>query len=325
MATGDALEELSAFSDFQKVDLQKLGRGEILGERGTTMRFVRGISTQTCFIVMAPVEKTVRAYAAWDVSQHPPLKVTMHRPIGPVAAADDFKSLDLASPKPSFRWLVDKTRATTSERSALNLSREEAVQVAKEMAKSSAAVEDVNRVWREILKARILKFQKEGLLGLPAYGMEEPPITVASEIRSLVAEAPRVAARFSSILSETILPKEPGPPRLDPVCYWEIFDVNGHAVLALGAFFAQKTAASCQIVDCDLYCSNGLYASCILRQIWPVRIQDKEASLVWRMDLVSAPSMAFTKGIERMAAGGLMLQEIKKAVRFFREDLDRSP
>ena len=40
--------------------------------------------------------------------------------------------------------------------------------------------------------------------------------------------------------------------------------------------------------------------------------------------LLSAPVLAYTKGTERIAYGALMLQDIKKSIHFFQDDMKGS-
>ena len=42
---------------------------------------------------------------------------------------------------------------------------------------------------------------------------------------------------------------------------------------------------------------------------------------MWRGDFVAAPTLALAKGTDRIVYGAIMLQEIKKVVRCFQDDL----
>ncbi len=322
----DPVEELKSFSAFDKVDLQKLADGEIMVERGPFMDFPRGISAQACFVVMAPAEKTAKLYRTWDASHHESLKLHSHCHIQSPPSDENFKPLNLSSQKSPFRWLLDKTQATTSERSDLHLSIAEATQISESMKKGGESAEATARCWKDILKARALKFQKEGLAGSPPYEMGGSVITSSSEIQNLLKEIPKISAQFSPFLPETLLAKQPLLSAPPPYCYWELLEINSHAAVNLGAVYLKALDdGRYQILDCDYYSNGGIYASFTLRQIWPIKIRDKDASLIWRGEFVSAPTLAIVRGIERMAAGGIMIQEIKKAIRAFQEDAPKTP
>ena len=79
-----------------------------------------------------------------------------------------------------------------------------------------------------------------------------------------------------------------------------------------------------QLADIGYYVSGNYYTSITLYEVWPIQSGDKTGSLVWRGDYFAAPTLAFTKGTERIAYGALMLQDIKKEIRFFQDDLKAS-
>jgi len=54
--------------------------------------------------------------------------------------------------------------------------------------------------------------------------------------------------------------------------------------------------------------------------MWPVTVNGKTETLVWRDDLVSAPNIAYLHGTERLASGMIMLQETKQGVEAFRAE-----
>jgi len=71
--------------------------------------------------------------------------------------------------------------------------------------------------------------------------------------------------------------------------------------------------------------SNDYYTSATLYEVWPIQVGEKTGALVWRGDFFAAPMLAFTKGTERIAYGALMLQDIKKEIRCFRDSLKAKP
>jgi hypothetical protein len=74
-------------------------------------------------------------------------------------------------------------------------------------------------------------------------------------------------------------------------------------------------------MDVQYYVSGKYYAAATLSEIWPIRVGEKSEALVWRGDFVAAPTLAFTKGTDRMIYAAILLHEIKKVVRCFQDDL----
>ena len=234
--------------------------------------------------------------------------------------------MDLNSRKSPFRRLVARTQAIKPDRTDLNVSLAEARQIFERMKKGEEPSEAATSCWRDILKVRALKFQREGLAGVPPYETGKSVITVASEIENLLKEDPKVMKQFSQLLSETFFTKrQPKKTAPGPYYYLDLLEVDSRATFNLGAIYLKSWGDRYQIADCAYYSSSGFYASYTLRQVWPIKIKDQNASLVWRGEFVSAPSLADRKGIEAMAAPAILLQELKKTIRAFQEDVIKAP
>jgi hypothetical protein len=54
--------------------------------------------------------------------------------------------------------------------------------------------------------------------------------------------------------------------------------------------------------------------------MWPVQVEAKASTLVWRGDLVSAASLGELHGVERLASESAMKKDISKAINLFRRD-----
>src|SRR5207302_3469398 len=113
-----------------------------------------------------------------------------------------------------------------------------------------------------------------------------------------------------------------GPPSRAAL-YWELFDVEGRAAFSLGALLDRPASDKWQAVDVQYYSSSGYVALLTFYQGWPVTINGQPATLVWRGDLLSAPSLAELHGVERMGSGSAMMKEIQKSVRVFLRDVSR--
>jgi hypothetical protein len=84
--------------------------------------------------------------------------------------------------------------------------------------------------------------------------------------------------------------------------------------------YQAATGSSIQSVDIEYYANSGVYATVELEQMWPVTVNGKNETLVWREDLVAAPNVAYLHGTERLASSMIMLQETKGGINAFRAE-----
>jgi hypothetical protein len=77
------------------------------------------------------------------------------------------------------------------------------------------------------------------------------------------------------------------------------------------------------LLDAEFYVSGTYYTFVTLYDVWPLQVQGKPGALVWRGDFFCAPPLAYTRGTERLAYGAFMLQELKKTIRSFQNDVLR--
>lgn len=325
----DPVEEIKSFSIFENVDLSALAEGDILGQRGALMNFPRGISVQTCYVVKAPPEVTVRKIVNWNATVHPELKIFTHHTVAATPFEDDFKPLDFSRDASSIRWFLEKTDAVTADKSDFQMSRAEAAEMQRALRAKPPAGQTRTDVaataWKNLLLARATKFSREGLKGVAPYEMNGNSVNPATEIQSLLKEDSRISARFAELLAGTPLggTTNAPPPTVSVAGYWELFEITSHGAINLGFSYTRGSDGRFQIVGCEPFASNGYLASLAFYEFWPIEAGGRPATLVWRQDMVSAPSLAMTRGIERIASGGIMVQEIKRSIRLFREDLDK--
>ena len=315
----DPLEDVKHFSDFPAADLRHVLDGDVLGARGSLMNFPNGLSAQTCFVTAEAAEETARRLQFWDPLPHETLKVFAYEAMrGPCEAAD-FHSLNLKSNQGAIRWLLDKTLATTADKSDLNLTRAEAQQLAN-CAKSNPDPQDIGACWGELLHERAAAFQREGFDGLLPYEATGATVSPAAQLREMLREQPAVARQFAALLSQSGLLGDRWAKSLTPALYWTLFEANHRATLSLGAIYLLPQGDHYQLLDVQYYVSGKYYAAATLCEIWPIRVGEKLGALVWRGDFVAAPTLAFTKGTDRIIYGAILLQEIKKVVRCFQDD-----
>jgi hypothetical protein len=316
----DPRENLKQFSAFAQVDLPRLLAGDILSERGSLMDFPNGISAQLCFAVPATAAAAAERLQHWDPSRHESLKVHAFHELHDPCVSADFDSLSLAGKMRSVKWLVDKTRETTADKSELNLSRSEARELAA-CARTNPAPTALSACWARLLLARASAFQRQGQAGVPAYEWSTSSVSPVTQLRAMVLEQAAMAREFAPLLQQAGLHHSAVSPTRKPFYYWDLFEADHHGTLSLGARYRLAAGDHDQLLDEEYYVSGSYYTSITLYEIWPVRVGDTTGALVWRGDFLAAPTLAFTKGTERIAYGAIMIQEIKKEIRCFQDDL----
>jgi hypothetical protein len=321
----DPLESLKKFSDFQKVDEKRLLAGEIISQRGPLMNFPNGISSQICFFVPIAPEEIFKRLQAWDPTNCASLKVYATSGLKIPCELNEFKKLHLDHRERPVKWLMEKTLATTPGKLDLNLNRSEAHELSVCVKKDHSPA-SVSSCWAEILFKRATAFQLRGIDGILPYETAEETFSPAIQIRLLLQEQPKITSQFAPILQKTGLLKDgSGISSLQPVLNWSLFEANHHATFNLGAVYQLDAGDHFQMLDIDYYASSTYYSSATLYGIWPIRNGKQIGSLVWRGDFLAAPMLKYTKGIERIAFGVIMIQEIKKVISCFLDEIRTKP
>src|SRR5438094_920762 len=139
------------------------------------------------------------------------------------------------------------------------------------------------------------------------------------ELNGLLREQGKIRDQFSSLLGATGIGR--GAGSLKPELYWELLDVDDQGVVTLGASYNRGSAGgSYQAADILYYASGGYYVALTLYQMWPVTVEGKPSTLVWRGDMISAASLGSLHGVERLGSESVMMKNITKAVTLFRRD-----
>lgn len=320
----DPLESLKSFSEFPAVDLRRLHEGDILGEPGALMDFPQGISAQTCFTVPVTAEEAARRLQFWDPSTQRTLKAFEFRAVSDPPKPGDFESLRLESNRRPFRWLLDKTLATTDGKSELNLTRDEARQLA-DCAKGNPDPQAIGVCWAKLLHERATAFRRGGFAGVPPYEATGETVSPSAQLQAMLREQPPVAREFAPLLRQSGVLGDEGTATLKPFHYWSLYEANHHATFTLGVVYLLPLGDRYQLLDAQYYVSGTYYTFVTLYEVWPTGAGEKPGALVWRGDFIAAPTLAFTKGFDRLAYGAIMLQEVKKAIRAFQDDVKAKP
>jgi hypothetical protein len=307
--------DLAKYSIFPSVDLSSLSKGKVIALRGPALSFPRDLTVQSLYLVHAPVASALEMHKSWDAAKHSELKVYLHHDFSNHPTIADFT---LPIPENSAVKKLASATEKLPELGSLQLSKAEAAQY--KAAGSGAFPDGVRDFWSQILFKRASAFAQHGLSGQPVYDTAGDSARPGDEASRLLREQPKVRAAFSPIIGKS--PLGGGASSLAP--YWELFfDEDDGAAFSLGASCSTQTGDSAQILDLQYYASGGYYVYVTLYQLWPVTIDGKVATLVWRVDLLSTLSVANLGPFDRMGSGAAMSKEIQRIINFFQKDTGR--
>ena len=315
-ASADPISDLRSLSIFKNADLSELSRGTVSAAAGPMMRLARDMSVQSAYVVRAPIKTTVGLIQQWDPTRHSELRIYLQGDLPARVSADSFRNLVSAPRNSAVRGLVDATEKLPGDASNLQLSSAEVKQYPGGGASGGAIPAAVVSFWSQVLAQRSGTFLSEGLSAEPPYGGGD--LSPAAEVAQLINNSGDVRSHFSSLISST--PAGGGRGSLTPALSWQLLDANGQAALSLEASYAKPVGDGYQIMDLGYYASGGYYAVVTLQQLWPVQVDGREATLVWRVDLVSSATLGELRGTERMGSGAAMMRNIQKDIRAFVQD-----
>ena len=313
----DPVSELSAFSVFGNVDLNKLR--DVETKRGPEMGVARDVSVQSCYVVPVPPAKALAALEQWDAARHRELQIYVHGdlPASPAPAGFGAK-LAGAPDNGAVRALAALTEKRSQE---MQLSADEAL---KDLPKdfpgnAKPFSEGVQAFWSKVLAARVQAFTSGGAAAGPDYGFTGQGIRPGEELAALLRQQEKVRKQFAGFLGEAGIVGGKGSLKKD--LYFELIDVDDVSALTLGSFSSKPVGNGFQAADVTYYASNGYYALVTLYQMWPVDVGGTPSTLVWRGDMISAASLASLHGVEKLASESAMMKDVAKAVKLLKGDM----
>lgn len=314
----DAVSELAAFSVFDKVDLADLANSDAKTAHGPPMSNPRYLSVQSCYVAPVSPNQMNEALRQWNPIKHRELKVFLHSDIPAAPTANDFSKLQNAPDNGAVRALVSATEKMSSD---LQISREEAKKFSASGDKGSGAMPAaVAKFWADLLADRARAFSSGGISSQPPYDHSGGAIRPGEELNGLLGQQEKIRRQFSGFLGDTGAGR--GAGSLRPELYWELVDVDDQGVVTLGASYRRTAAGgTCQAADILYYASGGYYVALTLHQMWPVTVNGKASTLVWRGDLISSDSLVSLHGVERLASESAMMKDVAKAISLFRRDM----
>jgi hypothetical protein len=315
-ARADAVSELASFSIFDKVDLAQLAKSEVKTAHGSPMSNPRFLAVQSCYVAPGSPAQQIEALRRWDPTRHRELKVFLHSDLPSNPTAANFEKLKNAPNNGPVRSLVAATQKLSPD---VQISRDEAKKLSAGSAGGGAMPASVAAFWTDVLTARAKSFASNGTSVQPPYDHTGKAIRASDELNGLLREQEKIRRQFSGLLGATGIGR--GAGSLRPELYWELLDVDDQGVVTLGASYSRSGAnGSYQAADALYYASGGYYVALTLYQIWPITVEGKASTLVWRGDMISAPSLGSLHGVERLGSESVMMKQISKSVTLFRRD-----
>ncbi|MGZ4967456.1 MAG: hypothetical protein ACXV8A_06615 [Chthoniobacterales bacterium] len=255
-------------------------KGDAKPVRGPAMSTARFQSVQTCWVSPGSPAQVGAAIRNFNPARHSELRVLFH------SNGSNFAQLNNLPNDSSVQWLKDATEKKSPE---LQISREEA-------AKSGPFAQ----FWSGILSSRA----GAGVYGQPSYDHSGKNVRAGDDLNAMLAQQGKIKQKFSGLIGSK------GEQ------YWEVLDVDRKGVLTLGASFNRGM----QSADVLYYASGGFYVALTLYQLWPVEVDGKASTLVWRGDLISSAELADLRGVERLGSESALLRDVSKSVRALRSD-----
>lgn len=324
-------KEVEGYSDIRKsIDLAKLAKGEILGERIQVPSTPLGISVQTCYLVGAAPADVLSRMRDDQSSDKVKASDTLDKKgtfrISMPAQAGDFAPVSLDPGMRSAKSVLGNALEADTRKGKLNLSGEEAAALASSLKPlqathgsdwMKAGRDAAQEAFRGLLLRRASQFQQGGLSAMAAYDTGNGAMSAKDELLMMTRSRPKMFERFSALFDSAISGHAPAGATGPTHYYWESTRIQGEETFNLGAFFAHQTDGGFRALEVQYFVTSKYYTSLILYELWPVEFEGKQRTLVWRADFVSTPSIPFLKGIERLAAENIMLLEVKKSVSAF--------
>lgn len=299
--------ELASFSVFDKIDLAQIA-GEAKAVRGVPMSSPRALSVQTCWVAPGTPSQQSEALRRWNPTSHSEMKIFLH------ANGSDFSRLKDAPNNSVVQSLVSATQGLSPE---LQISKEEASKFSAGGGSGGGMAGPVAAFWTNLLSARAQAFASGGSSAQPSYDHSQP-IKPGAELSSLLQQQDKIRKQFAPLLENSGIGRGAGG-KAEP--YWELVEVDGKGVLTLGASYNRAgSGGTYQAADVLYYASGGYYAALTLYQMWPLTVEGRPSTLIWRGDMISSAELAGLHGVERLGSESAMMRDVSKAVRLFRRD-----
>jgi hypothetical protein len=307
-AAADPIGDLRSLSALKDVDLSRLSGGNVVAAGEPLGRFARGMAVQSAYIVRAPVRSTVILIQQWNPTRYPRLRIYLEGDLSSGIGPQSFRGLASAPSNSPVRSFVSATESLPGDALKLQLSGADVKQYSAGTSNGGGLSGSVLAFWSKVLAERARDFLSGGLSAEPPY---ENGISPASEVARLIDSSGDIQSHFAPIISGG---------RGSPSLSWQLFDADGQAAVSLDAFYAKPVDDGFQTLDLGFYSSGGFYAVVTLQQLWPIQVDGRDATLVWRVDLVSSSAFDSLRGVQRLGSGAAVMRNIQENLKAFLED-----
>jgi hypothetical protein len=307
-AAADPIGDLRSLSALKDVDISRLSGGNVVAAGEPLGRFARGMSVQSAYIVRAPVRSTVILIQQWNPTRYPRLRIYLEGDLSSGIGPQSFRGLASAPSNSPVRSFVSATESLPGDALKLQLSSADVKQYAAGTSDGGGLSGTVLAFWSKVLAERARDFLSGGLSAEPPY---ENGISPASEVARLIDGSGDIQSHFAPIISGG---------RGSPSLSWQLFDADGQAAVSLDAFYAKPVDDGFQTLDLGFYSSGCFYAVVTLQQLWPIQVDGRDATLVWRVDLVSSSAFDSLRGVQRLGSGAAVMRNIQENHKAFLQD-----
>ena len=307
----DPVSDLRSLSTLKDVDLSKLSGGNVSAAGEPLGQFARGMSVQSAYVIRAPVKSTVSLIQQWNPTRYPNLRIYLQGDVPSGVGPQSFRNLASAPSNSSVRAFVAATERLPGDSSKLQLSSAEVKQYSGGTSSGGGVPGPVVAFWSQVLAQRARNFFSSGLNAEPAY---QNGVSPASEVARLIDSSGNARSHFSPIISGG---------RGSPSLSWQLFDADGQAAVSLDAFYAKPVGDGYQTLDLGFYSSGGFFAVVTVQQLWPVQADGRDATLVWRVDLVSSNAFGTLRGVQRLGSDAAVMRNIQENVKAFVREAGR--
>jgi hypothetical protein len=316
-ACADPVSELASFSIFDKVDLAQLAKSDVKTGHGPPMANRRFLAVQSCYVAPGSPAQQMDALRRWNPAKYRELKVFLHSDLPSNPTPENFEKLKNAPDNASVRSFVAATQKLSPD---LQISKDEAKRFSAGTGGGGGVIPPAAAAfWTDVMTARTKSFVSGGMAAQPPYDHAGASVRASDEVNGLLREQGKIRQQFSGLLGASAIGR--GAGSLPAELYWELLDVDDQGVVTLGASYSRGGAGGTyQTADALYYASGGYYVALTVHQLWPVTVEGKPSTLVWRGDMISAATLGTLHGVERLGSESVMMKNITKAVTLFRRE-----
>lgn len=310
------IENPFPFSFTPLPSLEKLAEGFVEGDRLKSQGNQLSMAVETFYMVPKSPTETLKQlqnphqFDAGESSEN--FGIDSRAKIILPADASDFKAFDLISKKSRFGF--GGSPMLELKDNQLNLSKKELKNL-KQAAQNGT--ESLEKAWIDLFLERTHSFKNGGIMAISPYETGASTFHHQAELVHFLKSTPKVLKEFQSLMGN-LMTGNLGATKEGPVFSWESSKVQGDQTVSLACMIASSNDSNgYQVAEVSYYVTGKYYTALILYDLVPVQFEGKEHTLIWRGDYVITSSIGFLKGIERVAAENIMLQEVKNSIRMF--------